>query len=216
MKKHILFDLDGTLTDSSPGIVNSIKHALDQMGIAENDEQKLRSFVGPPLKDTFGNNYFVEQDDLDKAVKHYRTYFANKGIFENALYDGIKELLQHLQDGNYTLSLATAKPTYFANIILKHFKIDHHFEVVVGSHLSGKRTNKIEIIHEVLDQLGLPSSEQCIMIGDREYDINGAKHHQLKTIGVHYGYAVEKELENAKADKYAREVAELAEIIKYI
>ena len=192
--QNVLFDLDGTLTDSSPGIVNSIKYALEKMSIFENDDQKLTSFVGPSLYKTFSENYFNEEQDVKQALVHYREYFAKTGIYENALYNGVMELLESIKSRDLKIALATAKPTYFSNIILKHFKINHYFDVVIGSHLTGTRTEKKEIIHEVIDQLGLPNGNHCVMIGDREYDIIGGKHHEMHTIGVNYGYAKKGEL----------------------
>lgn len=211
---HAFFDLDGTLTDSSPGIVNSIKYALEQMGITEKDEQKLISFVGPSLQSTFKNNYFSKEQDHKEAIKHYRRYFASKGIFENSLYTNAEELLETVKSQDIKIALATAKPTYFANIILNHFGIATYFDVVVGSHLNGNRTDKREIIHEAKDQLGLPKSENCVMIGDREYDINGGKHHEMHTIGVSYGYAKDNELHRANPDFIVHEPLGIAEVMQ--
>ena len=213
---HILFDLDGTLTDSSPGIVRSIQHALVKMGLEEKDEDKLRSFVGPGLKYTFRRNYFYEEEDVEQAVKFYRSYFSTKGIFENELYEGAVDLLKSLHDDGIKIALATAKPTYFANIILKHFEIRDYFDVVVGSHLNGNRTDKREIIAEVMDQLGLPEVKQCLMVGDREYDIMGAKHHGIKTVGVNYGYGSPKELLDAGADHLIDSPSELLTILSAV
>jgi len=213
MSKYILFDLDGTLTDSSPGIVNSILFALNKMGIQENDEQKLRSYIGPSLSSTFKNNYFPEKVDQKQAIKYYREYFSTKGIFENSLYPDALQLLDVIKSVDYKIALATAKPTYFANIILKHFHIDQYFDAVVGSHLTGTRTDKKEIIHEVSDQLGLPDPKTCTMIGDREYDILGGKHHKMQTIGVSYGYAKDKELHNVQPDYIVHAPLEIAKII---
>ena len=211
--KHVLFDLDGTLTDSSEGIINSIRFALNKMGITETDHDKLVSFIGPSLKETFKNNYFPKEKDQELAIKHYREYFSSQGIFENKLYIGIETLLNELKKNNYIISLATAKPTYFANIILKHFKIDSYFTVVVGSHLTGKRTNKIDIIEEVKDQLGRPLPSNCFMIGDREYDIKGGNHHKIPTIGVSYGFGKQQELQDANPTYIANSVEELTQYL---
>jgi phosphoglycolate phosphatase len=213
MGKNILFDLDGTLTDSCPGIVNSIQFALNKMGVQELDEKKLRGFVGPSLSSTFKNNYFPDEADQKQAIKYYREYFSSNGIYENSLYEGVIELLESIKIADYKIALATAKPTYFANIILKHFKIDTYFDVVVGSHLTGTRTDKKEIIHEVIDQLGLPLPSGCTMIGDREYDIIGGKYHNMNTIGVSYGYAKKNELLNANPDYTVDTPLELRNII---
>ena len=201
MKNHfVLFDLDGTITDSSEGIVNSILYALRKMGKEEEDINRLTSYVGPSLKDTFQNNYFPGEEECKKAIAFYREYYATKGIFENKLYAGILDVLKTIKDSGGVVALATAKPTYFAKIILKHFGIDFYFDSIVGSHLRGTRTHKNEIIFEVLDQLGFPKSNDIYMIGDREYDIMGGKNHQLKTIGVSYGYGTEGELLRANPD----------------
>lgn len=210
---YAIFDLDGTLTDSSPGIINSIKYALNKMGIEENDEKKLTNFVGPSLKSTFENHYFPVEKDYKQAIKYYREYFSTTGIFENSLYDDVNELLSILKGNDITIALATAKPTYFAKIILNHFDITSYFDVLVGSHLSGQRTDKKEIILEVKDQLGLPKGEQCVMIGDREYDIIGGKHHKMNTIGVKYGYAKENELKKANPDHIITNPLQIVEII---
>lgn len=217
MKNHfVLFDLDGTITDSSEGIINSIQFALEKMGITESDKDRLRTYVGPSLKQTFLTNYFPEGDDYKKAIKFYREYFAEKGIFENKLYPHITEILEELRASGVKIALATAKPTYFALIILKHFNIYQYFDVVVGSHLTGSRSDKKEIIFEVLDQLGHPDPKNTVMIGDREYDINGGKHHQLKTIGVSYGYAPDQELEDSNPTVLVNTTMSLLEQIKSI
>lgn len=213
---YLFFDLDGTLTDSSEGIINSILNALHEMGITEDDQEKLRGFVGPALKTTFRNNYFEKEEDVLEAVKHYRTYYASKGIFENKLYPQVKEVLNRLKDAGYQIALATAKPTYFANIILEHFEIKNCFDVVVGSHLGGTRTDKKEIIAEVLDQFGLPDPTQCVMVGDRNLDIDGANHHELNSIAVNYGYALPGELDNSAPTMYIEGFEFLEEALEFI
>ena len=201
MKNHfVLFDLDGTITDSSEGIINSIQYALNKMGKEEHDRDRLRSYVGPSLKSTFLTNYFPEGKEYEKAITLYRKYYSEKGIFENRLYDGIKKVLSEIHSKGGKIALATAKPTYFAKIILRHFGIMDKFDTVVGSHLDGTRTSKNEIIFEVLDQFGFPNSNQIFMIGDRANDISGGKFHNLKTLGAEYGYAPFGELEEANPD----------------
>ena len=210
MKNHfVFFDLDGTITDSSEGIINSIQYALNKMGKEENDKEKLRSYVGPSLKQTFLTNYFPEGQEYKKAIAFYREYYAKKGIYENRLYGGINNVLSEIHEKGGKIALATAKPTYYAKIILRHFGIIDMFETIVGSHLDGTRSSKNEIIFEVLDQFGFPNSDQIFMIGDREYDILGGKFHNLKTIGVIYGYAPTGELENAKPDSIISSTKEI-------
>ncbi|MBI35864.1 MAG: phosphoglycolate phosphatase [Flavobacteriales bacterium] len=215
MKNHfVLFDLDGTITDSSEGIINSILYALKKMGKEESDFSRLRSYVGPSLKTTFQNHYFPLEEDSNKAIAYYREYYAKKGIYENRLYSGIYDVLKEIKGNGGIIALATAKPTYFAKIILKHFEIMGCFDVVVGSHLRGTRTQKDEIIFEVLDQLGFPDSREVFMVGDREYDIIGGKHHRLKTIGVNYGYGTEGELFKVRPDYIVKSPFEILDCIK--
>ncbi len=214
MKNHfVLFDLDGTITDSSEGIINSILYALRKMGKEEGDINRLTSFVGPSLKDTFQKNYFSREDECKKAIAFYREYYETKGIFENKLYPEILDVLKTIKDSGGVVALATAKPTYFAKIILKYFGIECYFDSVVGSHLRGTRTHKNEIIFEVLDQLGFPKSKDIYMIGDREYDVMGGRRHQLKTIGVSYGYGTEVELLRAKPDFLVQSPSKILECI---
>ncbi|MFM7024057.1 MAG: HAD hydrolase-like protein [Flavobacteriales bacterium] len=211
--KIVLFDLDGTITDSSEGIVNSIKHALSQLGFPDEDHEKIQTFIGPPLHDTFKIIYGIE--DSHNAVALYREYYAVKGIFENRLYDGIQEVLEMLKDQNYTIALATGKPTYYSEIILKHFQIDHYFSAVVGSNMDGTRGDKKEIIAEVFQQLQYnPERDEATMIGDRHHDVRGAKHHNIPCIGVSYGYSEEDELLEAGAVKIIDHPLELLAILE--
>ncbi len=198
--KIVLFDLDGTITDSSEGIVNSIKHALTRLGFHAESSEKIQTYIGPALHDTFKNIYGIE--DTHNAVAIYREYYATKGIFENQLYEGILEVLEILKAQDYTLALATGKPTYYSEIILKHFEIDHYFDAVVGSNMDGSRSDKKEIIAEVFKQLKYNSDcDSATMIGDRHHDVHGAKHHNISCIGVSYGYSEGDELMLAGAVK---------------
>jgi len=175
-------------------------YALDKMGEKEDDIELLRTYIGPSLKDTFQKRYFSNYKDCQQAIIFYREYYAKKGIFENTLYVGILDVLQQIKSRGGVIALATAKPSYFAKIILKHFKIIDYFDSIVGSHLRGTRTNKSDIIFEVLDQLGFPDTSDIFMVGDRKYDITGGKKHDLKTIAVEYGYGTYEELVNVKPD----------------
>jgi len=210
--KIVLFDLDGTITDSSEGIVNSIKYALARLGFPEEPVDKIKQFIGPPLQHTFGINYGIK--DYHNAVAIYREYYADKGIYENRLYDGIVEVLEKLKSLGYTIGLATGKPTYYSHIILKHFKIDHYFDAVVGSNMDGTRGEKPEIIRDVLAELKFNRDKHSvIMIGDRKHDVHGAKHHGIQCIGVSYGYAEENELKKAGAAHIVQHPLDLLNII---
>ena len=189
---NILFDLDGTLTDPKEGIVNSILFALEKLGIHENSIDELDTFIGPPLRESFISRYNLSNELADRAMLFYREYFSVKGIYENRIYPGVKELLETLCANNYKLFVATSKPTVFAAEVLRHFKIDSYFDEIIGSNLDNTRTDKTEIIAYAVSTYGLQASHS-IMIGDRKHDIIGAKNNSLKTIGVTYGYGSPEE-----------------------
>lgn len=211
--QNILFDLDGTITDSGKGITNSVAYALQKFDINIQDLSELRRFIGPPLQDSFVNFYQFSQKDASKAVEYYREYYRDKGIFENFVFDGIENLLQLLKAKDKNLVVATSKPEYFANIIIKHFKLDDYFSLVAGSHMDGTRVHKNEIIEHVMQTLEIKNPTHSIMIGDREFDIKGAKHHQMKSIGVLFGFGSKEELENAGADHIADTVQDLTNLL---
>jgi phosphoglycolate phosphatase len=190
---NILFDLDGTLTDPKEGIVNSILFALNKLGIHENNIDELDTFIGPPLRDSFLKRYNLNDELADKAMLYYREYFSVKGIYENKIYPGVKDLLESLSSRNYQLYVATSKPTVYSEEILNHFKIDRYFKAIIGSNLDNTRTDKTEIISYIISSFGLKASHS-VMIGDRKHDIIGGKNNLMKTIGVTYGYGSMDEL----------------------
>ena len=153
-KRYVLFDLDGTITDSSKGITNCVKYALDKIGIAEDDPVKLNRFIGPPLDESFMNFYNLSKEDALKAVSFYRERYAEKGIYENYIFDGIKEMLQKLNEFGFIVSLATCKPEIYVSRILDFFEISEFFTFAVGSELEGgKRRHKDDVINEVFNQI---------------------------------------------------------------
>lgn len=199
MKKYdvILFDLDGTLTDSAEGIVNCAEYALNAMGITEPDRSRLLRFIGPPLVDSFMDFYGMSREDALKAVALYRERFPVKGIFENRVYEGIPEALDMLKKAGKRLAVATSKPEVYAKRILEHFELAEYFEAVTGAELSGERNAKSEVIEECLKRLGNPDKGTVLMVGDRKHDVIGAKACGVDCAGVKFGYAEENELENA-------------------
>lgn len=221
MKKfqYCLFDLDGTLTDPREGITKSVQYALHEKGIEEPDLEKLEDFIGPPLRDSFMTKYGMNREEAEEAVALYRKRFAPVGVYENRVFDGIPELLKALSEKGVKVAIASSKPTVFVHKILKHFKMDAYFDVVVGSELDGRRDSKEEVVEEALRQLGVSKLSQperkstCAMIGDRRFDIQGAKAHGLTGIGVRFGFAGEGELEAEGADYIAETVADLREFL---
>ena len=193
----ILFDLDGTLTDSKIGITKSVQYALSKFNIREDNLDNLESFIGPPLSESFQKNYDFEPSQAQDAVDFYREYFAISGIYENEVYPGIPDLLADLKGKGKQLIIATSKPTIFANQILNAFHLYQYFTTVVGSHLDGTRTSKTEIIAYALSTLEKSKENGAVMVGDREHDIIGAQGNAIDSIGVTYGYGSLSELQRA-------------------
>lgn len=209
----ILFDLDGTLTDSSPGIINSIVYALKKYDIAVENIETLRKFLGPPLHESFRNFYGFEEDKAMEAVSFYREYFSTKGLLENKVYDGIPQLLQELKDNGKRLILATSKPQQFTDRIMEHFDLAKYFEFTAGSNMDGTRSKKADVIEYALQQCNITNKSKTVMVGDRMHDIIGAKTVGVDSIGVEYGYGDYDELKNAGASYIAKTVADLKNIL---
>lgn len=197
--QYMLFDLDGTLTDPGLGITNSVMVALRQMGAAVPERSALYPFIGPPLQDSFRRFFGFTEEQCQEAIRYYREYFKRQGIFENEVYEGIRELLAGLKKEGKTLAVATSKPEVFAIEILKYFDLFQYFDLVAGATLDGSRSEKADVIRYALEQLGLPDKSTVLMVGDREHDILGAKENGLASIGVLYGYGSREELRKAGA-----------------
>lgn len=205
----ILFDLDGTLTDSQVGIINSVQHALKSFGIEETDRESLRKFIGPPLKDSFMEYYQFDEEKANLAITKYREYFSVKGLFENRVYPGIPELLKKLVEHGKKLIVATSKPTPFTRQILDHFNLDRYFTFVSGSNLDGTRIRKDEVIAYAIKECGLKANDNMVMVGDRKYDITGAKAIGIDSIGVLYGFGSRSELEEENPTRVVGSVSDL-------
>jgi len=197
--KNILIDLDGTLTDPKVGITTSARYGLEKIGHPISDEINIDWIIGPPLKASLAKILNVEADHVlaEQALMGYRERFAVKGLYENHVFEGVAETLAELKRRGYRLFLATAKPTVYAKQILEHFDLAQYFTDIYGSELNGDRTNKAELIQYILAQQQL-QADQCMMVGDREHDIFGARHNGIETIAVSYGYGSQEELEVAQ------------------
>lgn len=211
--KYVLFDLDGTLTDSAPGIINSVIYALKKYGIEVDDRKSLYKFVGPPLADSFENYYGFSKEKIEKTIEYYHEYYRDKGMFENLVYEGLESLLKTLKDNNKTLIVATSKPQVLAEKILEHFNIAKYFTCIAGSNIDGTRSKKSEVIKYALESCGITDLSEVIMIGDRKYDIIGAKQAGVSSIGVLYGYGDRNELEKAGADFIADTVEDIEKLL---
>ena len=195
---HLLFDLDGTLTDSEEGIINALKYALDKAGLHENDTGKLRSFIGSSLLKTLQEVYGISKERAEEIVSYYRTYYSDKGIYENKLYPGIPELLSDLKKAGKQLIVATSKRTTGAKQVLDIFNLNEYFELVAGGSPDGKISEKTDVIRHVFSKIGDEIKKNAVMIGDRKYDVIGARENGIDSIAVMYGYATKEEIDEAK------------------
>ena len=199
----ILFDLDGTLTDSADGIINSFVHALKHYGLPHDDREVLRRIVGPPLPYSFSHFYGFSSEKTEEAVSIFREYYQKIGIFENKVYDGVPEMLAALKQAGFTLAVATSKPEVFAERILERFGLASYFTAVAGATMDEKRTGKADVIRYAMEKLGISDASRIVMVGDREHDILGAAAIGVTSIGVLYGYGDREELCRAGADSLA-------------
>ncbi|MBJ9986584.1 HAD-IA family hydrolase [Acinetobacter sp. S40] len=200
--KNILIDLDGTLTDPKVGITTSARYGLNKVGFPIADHENIDWIIGPPLKASLAKimNVDVSHDLAEQALLGYRERFSVTGLFENELYPYVIDTLNSLKNQGYQLYLATAKPHVYAVRILEHFELLRYFTHPYGSELSGERTNKGDLITYILEKEQLNPAE-CLMVGDREHDILGARRNGIETVAVEYGYGSEQEL-NLAAPKY--------------
>lgn len=213
MFKYVLFDLDGTLIEPKEGITKCVAYALNKFNILVSNIEELTVFIGPPLLDSFMNYYHMNKDEANLAVSYYRERFKEKGILECELYSNVVSTLKKLKENNTKLIIATSKPEIFTNAILKRLGIDKYFDLVVGATLDGTRGEKSGVIKYALDTLNVTNFEEVVMVGDRKFDILGAKDNGISSIGVTYGYAVGNELIDSKPDYLANNIEEIISII---
>ncbi len=207
----ILFDLDGTLTDSGPGIMNGVRYALKRYGMESVEEAELRGFVGPPLQKKFQEFCNISEEEGRRAVSYYREYYGGKGIFENQVYPGIPETLQRLKQKGFRICMATSKPEHYALQIAEYFQIDGYFDFIGGSLMDGRRTKKADVIRYVLQECEVQDKSRVLMVGDREHDILGAKQVGIHSLGVLFGYGSREELEKAGAERIVETPEEIGD-----
>lgn len=210
---HILFDLDGTLTDPRLGIGNSLKYALRQMHIDGYSDEILEKFVGPPLQHGFKTLFGLNERHTNLAVEHFRTYFGTKGMYENEPYQGIKELLEELHLSGKRVYVVTSKLEKFAKIIVQHFGFDKYIDDLQGAEATGEHSGKGQLITELLERNRIPKSSSVVMIGDTHYDLVGAKENNISSIAVTYGFGSLETLTDNNPDYLAESVEELAELL---
>jgi phosphoglycolate phosphatase len=209
----ILFDLDGTLTDTILGVTNSIKYALSKFGISEESEEMLVSFIGAPLFLAFQKHYSLSEDEARQAIAFYREYYSETGMYETTVYQGIPTLLEQLKNSRKRLIVATLKPTYFAEKVLEEYGLSGYFEFVFGPDLKSETLTKTEIISNALAKLPEIPKENIVMVGDRFHDIAGAKTNGIDSIAVSYGCGTMEELQQAGPTHMAASAEELQALL---
>ena len=213
---YIFFDLDGTLTDSRPGIFHSLRYALEKFGRTAEDHE-LQPGLGPPLSESFTGLFGFSEEQAEEAVRYYREYFNPRGMMEKSVYPGIPQALDAMRAAGKRLMVATSKPEEFAKQILANFGLDVYFEIIAGATMDEARNAKADVLRYLLAQI--PDAEEAakagaiLMVGDRKYDVLGAKELGISCLGVRYGYAAPGELEEAGAAAIADTVSEMRDFI---
>jgi phosphoglycolate phosphatase len=212
---HVIFDLDGTLTDSAPGIVASLRHAFGLSGVEVPADEVLLRAIGPPFEHGLPD-IGVPPDLVLAVIARYRERYEDVGLFENGLYDGVVEMLDTLAAAGIILAVATAKPEPTAQRIIEHFGLADRFVVVAGATYEGVpgRRTKAEVVAYALAQLGITGGSGVVMVGDRDHDVLAARELGLVSIGVRWGYGSVEELTNAGADALAADPAEVVALIR--
>lgn len=211
MIKCAFFDLDGTLTDPKLGLTNSIYYGLTKFGVKVDSKEELKKYIGPELVPAFMSDYGMSKEEAYETLGYFREYFSTKGIFENVKYPGIDDMLKKLKEKGILVGLATSKPEPYAIQILEHFDLIKYFDFVCGNNMEETRGKKKDIIEFLINEIKNPdiTREDIVMVGDRQYDILGAKEVGTKSIGVLYGYGSLEELSNVNPDYIVSSVKEL-------
>lgn len=215
MKKKydvIIFDLDGTITESDLGITNSIRYSLNYFGIKK-ERESLKRHIGPSLSSTFREYLGDDEEKIKLAIEKYREYYVAGGMLENVVYEGVEETLKELKSRGKKVILASSKPMVFCQKILEHFNLDKYFDFIAGSNLDETRTKKPEVISFALESIGEAAGENVLMVGDRQYDVLGAKQLKIDSVGVVYGYGSREELETVGATYIIDKIDELLDIV---
>ena len=212
--KNILFDLDGTISNSKEGITKCVQYALQSFDIYEENLSKLESFIGPPLVDSFMKYYNFSETKAKEATKKYRQRYSEIGVHEAEIYPNVEECLIELKNRNFFIGLASSKPENFCKTVLKDFNIIQYFDDIVGATLDGKISSKKDVLEEVFSRNNNLKKEDSLLIGDTVYDILGAKYIGIPCIGVSYGFGKVEEMKKAEATTIIDDILELVDLLK--
>jgi len=216
MIKAVLFDLDGTLIDSSEGITKSVQHALKEYGIEENNIEELKKFIGPPLWGSFVNYYGFSKEQSLEAVDKFRERYNKIGLFECCLYPGVRECLEELKEQGYKLAVASSKPEITCKRILEYHKVLDLFDEVSGATMDGRIETKEEVLNQLFGRWPSVCRDEMVLIGDTIFDIQGANKAGLKSIGVSFGFGCVDEMESNGALQVIDHMDELVKLVERI
>lgn len=208
---HIFFDLDGTITDSSLGITNAIIYARRKWGLEVGPNSDYYRFIGPPMPESYEEFWGFSHEDATRFLADYREYYSERGLFENEVYPGMKELFKVLTDAGKHLYIATTKPTEPSRRIAEHFGFAQYFDVISGSGIT-KDNTKFDVIRNARDA-GHVDMTDAVMVGDRSHDVAGAHMHGIPCIGVTYGFGGREELEQCGAEYIADSASALRALL---
>lgn len=210
---HLLFDLDGTLTNPRVGIGNSLRYALGQMQIDGYSDEILEQFIGPPLQVGFKTLFGLNERNTNLAVEHFRTYFGEKGLYENIPYAGISELLEELHLSGRRVYVVTSKLEKYAQMIIRHFQFDRYIDDLQGAEYTGTHSGKGQLIAQLMERNRIAVNASVVMIGDTQYDIMGATEQGISSIAVGYGFGTYETLTACKPDYWVGSVDGLAALL---
>lgn len=206
--QHVIFDLDGTLSDSRKGIFNAYYYTFSKLGLSDPGKDVLKTLIGPPLQQGFSDAFGLTGERNEEAVKVFREYYSVKGLYENELFKGIKELIQQLYSCGSSLYVATSKYSVYANQVLQYFDIQQYFREIAGADYSG-HASKVDLITGLLRRNGIQDPLDVVIVGDTRYDIDAATELAIDSIGVTYGFSSEEEVASCNPDYLARDVNDL-------
>lgn len=215
MYQHVIFDLDGTITEPAEGIIGGVVYALKQFGITVSDQTTLYPYIGPPLRESFQQFHNLSASQAENAVSFYREYYSTKGIYQNQIMPGMETAFQVLREHGCHLYVATSKPELYANQILEYLKLKPYFDWVAGSTFDKTRDTKSAVIAYLLDKMGRDSQDtsDIVMVGDRKFDVIGAQEFGILTIGVLFGYGSREEFEACHCAYLAEDARKMTDII---